>query len=1169
MTLQGLRELAARIPGAGAVADAALRGLDARHITATPESRPFLLAHIGESLPEGRIALALTATAREAEDLATSIEAILGPGTALDMPSWETLPHERLSPSAETVGQRLSVLRKIAHPASEGESLRVVTAPVRTALQPIVRGLGDVRVLTLAEGDQVDLEELAVALVERGYLRTDLVEKRGQFAVRGGILDVFATTAEHPVRIELWGDTVEEIRDFAVSDQRSLSQLERVEIHPARELMLTNEVRERARALAAEHPSLSDVLGRLAEGIAVDGMEALAPVLVDELELLPDVLPDGSVLVVCDPERVRARAEELVATSKEFLEASWHNAAAGNVTPLDLTPLDLEPAAYRTVADLEAVSSGRLRWWSTDPFIQEDDRDIVFATVPLPDRQGDLVGVLDHMRDWLAGDQLVVLLAQGRGSAERLAHSLAEEGIPASLVHDELPRSSQRVVVGTAGVLDGFSCPEGGFALLTEADLLGERTAVRDSTRMPSRRRRTIDPLQLTPGDFIVHDQHGVGRYVEMTQRTVAGATREYLVVEYAASKRGQPPDRLYVPSDQLDQVTRYVGGEAPSLSRLGGSDWQRTKSRARRAVREIAAELVRLYAARTATPGHGFGPDTTWQRELEEAFPYIETPDQLASIDEVKADMERTVPMDRVICGDVGYGKTEIAVRAAFKAIQDGKQVAVLVPTTLLVQQHLRTFAERYAPFPVKVAALSRFQSDAEVRATLEGLADGSVDLVIGTHRLLTPQVRFRDLGLVIVDEEQRFGVEHKEHLKALRTSVDVLSMSATPIPRTLEMSLTGIREMSTIQTPPEERHPILTYVGPYDDRQVAAAIRRELLRDGQAFFIHNRVESIDRAAGRLRDLVPEARIAVAHGQMNEHELERIVVDFWERRVDVLVATTIVENGIDIANANTLIVDRADTLGLSQLHQLRGRVGRGRERGYAYFLYPAEKPLTETAYERLSTIAQHTDLGSGMQIALKDLEIRGAGNILGGEQSGHIAEVGFDLYVRLVGEALAEARGDAPEGPGEIKVELPLDAHIPHDYIEQERLRLEAYRSLAAASTDAEVDAVAEELVDRYGAMPAPVEILLAVARFRARARSAGIDEVVLAGGKVRFHPVELPESRTMRLTRLYPGTLVKPAVRTILVPRPSPQTSDLDVLNWASEVLDVIDTSQTGSVA
>jgi len=529
---------------------------------------------------------------------------------------------------------------------------------------------------------------------------------------------------------------------------------------------------------------------------------------------------------------------------------------------------------------------------------------------------------------------------------------------------------------------------------------------------------------------------------------------------------------------------------------------------------------------------------------------------------------MERAIPMDRVICGDVGYGKTEIAVRAAFKAVQDGKQVAVLVPTTLLVQQHLRTFSERYAPFPLRVAALSRFQTDAEVKRTLEGLADGTVDVVIGTHRMLTPTVRFKDLGLLIVDEEQRFGVEHKEHIKALRTSVDVLTMSATPIPRTLEMSLTGIREMSTIQTPPEERHPILTYVGPYDDKQVAAAIHRELIRDGQVFFIHNRVESIDRVASRLRDLVPEARVAVAHGQMNEHELERIVLDFWERRIDVLVATTIVENGIDIPNANTLIIDRADALGLSQLHQLRGRVGRGRERGYAYLLYPPEKPLTETAYARLSTIAQHSDLGSGMQIALKDLEIRGAGNLLGGEQSGHIAEVGFDLYVRLVGEALAEARGDDSAAPLEVKIELPLDAHIPHDYVPEERLRLEAYRGIAAALTDADVDSVAEELIDRFGAPPAPVEILLAVARLRVRARAAGVGEIVLAGQRVRFHPVDLPESRQLRLTRLYPGTLVKPAVRTIQVPRPTTgSTSDMDLVDWVRDVLDVLDPSDGGS--
>ena len=534
------------------------------------------------------------------------------------------------------------------------------------------------------------------------------------------------------------------------------------------------------------------------------------------------------------------------------------------------------------------------------------------------------------------------------------------------------------VTVACGSLTHGFVDEANKLVLLTGEDISGQRASTRDMRRMPARRKRQIDPLELSAGDYVVHEQHGVGRFVEMKQREVAGATREYLVLEYGASKRGGPPDRLFVPADALDQVTRYVGGEQPSLDRLGGADWAKRKGRARKAVRQIAAELIKLYAARQATRGYAFGPDTPWQRELEDAFPFNETPDQLTTVDEVKADMMKTVPMDRLVCGDVGYGKTEIAVRAAFKAVQDGKQVAVLVPTTLLVTQHLSTFTERMSGFPVRVEALSRFQTDKEARAVVEGLADGTVDVVVGTHRLLNPDIRVKDLGLIVVDEEQRFGVEHKEQMKRLRTSVDVLSMSATPIPRTLEMAITGIREMSTITTPPEERHPVLTYVGGYEDRQVTAAVRRELLREGQVFYIHNRVQSIEKAAAKIRELVPEARVAVAHGQMGEHLLEQVMLDFWEKRFDVLVCTTIVESGLDVSNANTMIIERADTLGLSQLHQLRGRVGRSRERAYAYFLYPSEKPLTETAHERLATLAQHSDLGGGMAIAMKDLEIRG-----------------------------------------------------------------------------------------------------------------------------------------------------------------------------------------------
>lgn len=1157
MTLSGLRDALTTDP---VIADALTRvGITSAPVDflAPPASRPFLISALADERVESQgVVLAITASAVDAEDLAAGVGDLLGATSVAVFPGWETLPHERLSPSADTVGRRISVLRRLA---LRDPDLRVVVAPIRAVLQPLSRGLGHVEPVIARPGDDLDLEATARRLVELGYVRTDLVERRGHFALRGGILDVFAPTDEHPLRIELWGDTVEEVRSFSVADQRSLeSEPDGLVAFPVRELLLTPNIRERAAALAVSHPELAEVAGRIAEGITVDGMESLAPVLVDGLELLVDVLPAGSVLLTCDPERVRGRAQDLVNTSLEFLEASWHSAAAGAATLIDLAG-----SAYRDMEEIFEVAAHRdIARWSTGPFTLQEGAAV--SAQGIEPYRGEWARAMADMRTWLTEGRSVILVAEGHGSAERLAASLREEGLAAEQVETLTQMPPVGVVqVTTARLTEGIVLST--LVVITESDILGQRGPSRDTTRMPSRRRRTVDPLQLQAGDFIVHEQHGVGRYVELVQRTVAGATREYLVLEYAPAKRGQPADRLYVPTDQLDQVTRYVGGESPSLHRLGGNDWQKTKSRARRAVREIAGELVRLYAARTATVGRTFGPDTPWQRELEDAFPYVETPDQLASIDEVKADMEKSVPMDRVICGDVGYGKTEIAVRAAFKAVQDGTQVAILVPTTLLVQQHLSTFGQRYAPFPIKVAGLSRFQTDAEAKAVVAGLADGTVDVVIGTHRLLTPAIRFKDLGLLIVDEEQRFGVEHKEHIKALRTSIDVLTMSATPIPRTLEMSLTGIREMSTIQTPPEERHPILTYVGPYDHRQVAASIRRELIRDGQIFFVHNRVESIDRAAARISDLVPEARVAVAHGQMNEHDLERIVVEFWNGEVDVLVCTTIVESGIDIANANTLIVDRADRMGLSQLHQLRGRVGRGRERGYAYFLYPPEQPLSETAYERLSTIARHNDLGAGMQIAMKDLEIRGAGNLLGGEQSGHIADVGFDLYVRLVGEALAAHRGDVVDVL-ETRIELPIDAHIPHGYIAEERLRLEAYRRLAAAVSDEDLAAVHEELLDRYGTPPASVERLLDVARFRIRARAAGLDEVVLQGAKVRMHPVELPESASMRLTRLYPGTIVKPAVRTILLPRPTTATvggtplTDAALLEWATGVIDVL---------
>mgnify|MGYP000440972607 CR=1 FL=1 len=1092
----------------------------------------------------------VVATGREAEDTAAALRSLVPDAEILEFPSWETLPHERLSPSPETVGKRLKVLHRLNELADAKtiEHPVFVLASVRAVLQPVVAGLANHPPIQLIRGKEYSLFELPLKLIEIAYHRVDMVTRRGEFAVRGGILDIFPTTAEHAVRLEFFGDELDDIREFSVGDQRSIDgKVDDVEIYPAREIIITPAVASRAREMVHEFPNISTMLEKISQGIPVDGMESLAPVLVDKLVPFTDYLPKESLVVLLSPEKAAARAQSLVETNEEFLHAAWDAATEGANAPIDLSS-----GGFVELSQFKDALAGKAMF-TVSQFGADDDTLVNLGLFEIPNFKGLDQTSIEWLEDQAKQGHEIVLVAEGHGTVERLTEQMVAAGINATVAQGNLRK--------------GFTAPDAKLIVITEGEFYGKSSAyVSPQVRkLATKRGQAVDPLSLKSGDYVVHEIHGIGRFVELVQRQTgigrAQHEREYLLIEYAPSKRGYPGDTLFVPTDQLDLLTRYVGGEAPVLSKMGGGDWARVKGNARKAIRKIAIDLVKLYSARMKSKGYAFGPDTPWQHELEEAFAFVETPDQLTTIEEVKRDMEREIPMDRLLAGDVGYGKTEVAVRAAFKAIQDGKQVAMLVPTTLLVRQHTDTFEARFAGFPVTVRSLSRFQTAKEVRETIEGLENGSVDLVIGTHRLLSNSVKFRNLGLIIIDEEQRFGVEHKEKLKEMKTNVDILSMSATPIPRTLEMAITGIREMSTLATPPEDRHPILTYIGVYSEKQVAAAIRRELIREGQVFFVHNRVSSIQAIANQIAELVPEARVAVAHGQMSEGALEQVVVDFWERKFDVLVSTTIIETGIDIPNANTLIVDSAENFGLSQLHQIRGRVGRSRERAYAYFFYSPDRPLTETAHDRLATIATNNELGGGMQIALKDLEIRGAGNLLGGEQSGHIAGVGFDLYLRMIGEAVADFKGEKHDSPAELKLELPVDAHIPSTYVDSERLRLEAYHKLSAASgvmgTRKQLESILAELEDRYGKAPQAVLNLIDVTELRQQANRLGLKDFNVLGLQAKLQPVDLSEAQQVQLTHLFDGAKYLQSSQTLTVPAPRDSNfeplRDKAIIDWA----------------
>ena len=1002
--------------------------------------------------------------------------------------------------------------RVAARHAIAGNEPVVVVASVRAAMQrvsptsvvPITLGIG-----TPTEG----FDAVVDRLVALGYERTGRVERHGEFAVRGGIIDVFPVQAVHPVRLDFFGDDIEEIRQFSVGTQRSEGSETELEIYPAGELLIDDELRDRAAELAHAAPWAASTWERIAEGISFPGIESWLPWLAPPRTMLDEA---DVPTVLFDPARAGDRAVELVTEENDLAEA-----LAGTWGP-DSPEAGEHPLLY-LVLDTEKVLQALP--------LAGGPGDEGYEASPFGGTHGDPESIAAAISRWSGKDVDIIVAMDGAPAAERVASVLTEAGAGLPVV-DTLTEVVPTVL--PVGIHQGFVFPAIGTGVVGEGEIAGRRRSHRRVR--PGRGERMDEAYRdLVPGDFVVHHHHGIGRFHGLVHRDMAGATREYLLVEYAGG------DRLYVPTDQLAAVRRYTGGESPRLSRMGGPDWSQTRNKVRKAVAVVAEDVVKLHRERSAAVGHPFEPDTPWQGEFEAAFPYEETVDQLAAIQDVKADMETDSPMDRLVFGDVGFGKTEVALRAIFKAVQEGRQAALLVPTTLLAQQHFATMEERFGAYPVRIEMLSRFLTTGQQGTVVRGLGDGTVDVVVGTHRLLSDDIVFKDLGLLVVDEEQRFGVSAKDKLKSIRSSVDALTLTATPIPRTLELALTGIRDVSQIRTPPEDRHPILTYVGPYDAQAVSAAIRREILREGQVFYVHNRVQSIDHAVARLRELVPDARFAIAHGQMNEGQLEQVMFDFWNREYDVLVATTIIESGLDLPQVNTLIVERADRLGLAQLYQLRGRVGRSSQRAYAYLFHPSEERIAETAHRRLEAIGEFSQLGSGFELAMRDLEIRGAGSILSETQSGHIAAVGFDLYTELIADAVNDLKGTPVEHEPEIdiRIDLPIDARLPDEYVPDADGRLEGYRRLAAASTPAAVDDVVAEWVDRYGPLPAEAEALIDVARLRVAAANAGLEEIVKLRNEVRMSPVELKASQEVRLERLARGSVLR--VSALFIPVPS----------------------------
>jgi transcription-repair coupling factor (superfamily II helicase) len=1089
--------------------------------------RPYLVAALLDAdglLGPDRPALVVAGDDRSARDLAVDLRAWLQPRPVRFYPSRGVAYESHLAPPPHLVGLRVAALDALIDADAAAQAPVVVvsaTALAEKIPDPELRP----HAFELRVGELLDLEETAQDLIACGYERVEQVEDRGQFAIRGGLLDLYPATEDRAVRVDLFGDEIESLRWFSTFTQRSLGEAEVVEVAPAAELAL--EHRE-----LAEIAALEDEADRpdVAELLPVDRFRSF-------LELLP---AEAEVLLAAEDDLAPALADLWQDVTAAFHDADAHH--------LYVKPDEI----VRAIDDRARV---RLSTISQDQPHEFRAQSAETAARSLREAETELEKLVR------SGYRTVVAWAR-RGEGERAAYNLAR--LKAPWAGDEVAPAEASLRFAAATLRDGFIAPSLKLAVLPDHRLLRRRRAERPERPSRGALRSFAD---LRTGDFVVHEDHGVARFAGFETKTVAGVTRDYLELEYQGS------DKVFMPVDQLAKISRYVGagGESPTLSKLGGTRWETMKARARRAAQELAGELLNLYAERKRRAGHEFDADSELQVSFEHAFPWQETPDQRDAIEAVKADMEVPRPMDRLICGDVGYGKTEVALRAAFKAVDSGKQVMLLVPTTILAQQHFGTFSERLRDYPITVSHVSRFLSPKAQREAVAAFAEGRVDILIGTHRLLSRDVRAKDLGLLIIDEEQRFGVKQKELLRQLKLKVDVISLSATPIPRTLQMSLAGIRDISVIETPPEGRRPVRTYVGEYDEELVRQAIEREVARKGQAFFLHNRVESIDETAERLRALCPGARFEVAHGQMDEKLLEERMLAFLRGDADVLVCTSIIESGIDIPQANTLIVERADTFGLSQLYQIRGRVGRSRERAYAYLLYPAAAALTQEAAQRLSALSDYTELGAGFKIAMRDLEIRGAGNLLGDEQSGHVAALGFELYMQMLDEAVRSAQGSPDEeAPEPVRLDVNVDAYVPATYVPYEQAKIDVHRRIAAAREVADLGVLREELEDRFGPVPEPLENLLSLQQARIKLGQAGARTVTFRGGRLAVTPIELDSVRAKRLREQIPEALYESGKSQLSVRVPEDPAARFPAVVRAADVLlAVVSEAETESAA